>query len=689
MKLKKKIVLLALVSVLLSTTVIVRSISPIASYPAEAELLMEVDLPVHNIDSGKNFSTIQGAINDNETLNGHTIVVDAGSYYEHVVVNKSLSLIGENKYNTVIDGNSTGNVIEVTSNNVNFTGFTIQHGDNGIYVGDGIFLSFCNIYGNIVRNNTNGIYLTGSSSNNNVSYNIITNNRHGIVLSYSGKNTLLGNNATNNRYNFEVKGFTFSHLNNYLDTSNTVDGKPIYYLIDVNNAIFGAESNAGTVFLINCQNITVKDLTLTKNGAGVFLWNTTNSKIENVTVTRSHYGVFLGDSCNNTLSANTVANCTYGISLEASFWQSNNNTIIGNNVISNSRGIDLDTSNNNIITDNIVTDNSNGIYLWDSSNNILFGNIVSSSKYGIELWAYGSYGNILSGNVVSLSGVDGIVLNGANNNTLSGNIVSSNGQYGITLMADNNIIYGNILINNSGSYWSSGIYFGWTRNNIISSNAIKNNSRGIFLYGEGDNNQIFHNNFINNTHQVVSSEEHSNIWDNGYPSGGNYWSDYTGVDANMDGIGDSSYEIDSMNIDHYPLMGAFSDFSVTLEEETHHVTTVCNSTISAFEFDQVNRIIRFNVTGEEDIGFCRVCIPHDLMEPPYIVTVDGLAPLYANYTLYDNGIHTWIYFTYLHSEHEVAIIPEFPTWTSMLLIFTVLTVAIVIYKRRLLKTPIP
>jgi hypothetical protein len=156
----------------------------------------------------------------------------------------------------------------------------------------------------------------------------------------------------------------------------------------------------------------------------------------------------------------------------------------------------------------------------------------------------------------------------------------------------------------------------------------------------------------------------------------------------MDGIGDSSYEIDSTNIDNYPLMGRFSYFPATLEEETYHVTTVCNSTISAFEFDQVNRIIRFNVTDEEGIGFCRVCIPHILMEPPYNVTVDGHSPLYANYTLYDNGTHTWIYFTYQHSTHEVEIVPEFPTWTSMILILIVLTIAATIYKRRLLKTSI-
>ena len=235
-----------------------------------------------------------------------------------------------------------------------------------------------------------------------------------------------------------------------------------------------------------------------------------------------------------------------------------------------------------------------------------------------------------------------------------------------------------------------GILLDDSRNNTLTGNTVTNNDYyGITLLGWWSaDNVVFHNNFINNPQQVWSIYWNSNTWDDGCPSGGNYWSDYTGVDTNMDGIGDSSYEIGSNNIDRYPLVGMFSDFSVALEEETYHVTTVCNSSISAFEFDQVNRIIRFNVTGEEGIGFCRVCIPHDLMEPPYTVTVDGHSPQYVNYTLYDNGTHRWIYFTYLHSTHKVEIIPEFPTWTSMLLILIVLTVTIAIYKRRPLKTRI-
>jgi len=185
---------------------------------------------------------------------------------------------------------------------------------------------------------------------------------------------------------------------------------------------------------------------------------------------------------------------------------------------------------------------------------------------------------------------------------------------------------------------------------------------------------------------VYTQSAYPNFWDDGYPSGGNYWSNYTGVDSDHDGIGDSSHILDADNQDNYPLMGMFSDFPVIHQEETYHVTTICNSTISDFQFN--GTAICFNVTGENDTtGFCRICIPRTLMNETYKVFVNG-TEVPCNLLPCSNSTHSYLYFTYNHSTQEVIVVPEFPTWTSMLLILVLLTVAIAIYKRRLLKIPI-
>ena len=125
----------------------------------------------------------------------------------------------------------------------------------------------------------------------------------------------------------------------------------------------------------------------------------------------------------------------------------------------------------------------------------------------------------------------------------------------------NNIITGNSLVGNS----YEGIELYYSSYNIITQNSITDNQVGIGLY-DSSNNLIFHNSFTNNAIQVYT-ETSVNVWDNGYPSGGNYWDDYNGVDARCgpnqdypggDGMGDSSFTIDSNNKDRYPLMNTWT-----------------------------------------------------------------------------------------------------------------------------------
>jgi len=82
---------------------------------------------------------------------------------------------------------------------------------------------------------------------------------------------------------------------------------------------------------------------------------------------------------------------------------------------------------------------------------------------------------------------------------------------------------------------------------------------------------------------VADVWEPSECLDDGYPSGGNYWSNYTGVDTNGDAIGDTFHVTDANNTDRYPLMAPFSTFDASVWNETEYfVDVVSNSTVSDF-----------------------------------------------------------------------------------------------------------
>ena len=147
---------------------------------------------------------------------------------------------------------------------------------------------------------------------------------------------------------------------------------------------------------------------------------------------------------------------------------------------------------------------------------------------------------------------DAIILYDASNNIITGNNFADNSQGIITFRATGNRITGNTIENNHIS-----IVFNEASNNVINGNNIINNEYGIVSFG-GYNNIIYHNNFIDNEYQIGASVG-ANMWDDGYPKGGNYWSDYNGQDSDDDGIGDTPYIIDENDKDQFPLMNVISD----------------------------------------------------------------------------------------------------------------------------------
>jgi len=121
---------------------------------------------------GEEYITIQDAI-DNAT-NGTIIYVCNGTYFENIIINKKLTLTGENKVTTIIDGNISGNVITITSDFVSINNFTIENGTFGIFIDNA---SDNTIKENNISNNSNtGIYVSPFSKNNTIYHNNFINN---------------------------------------------------------------------------------------------------------------------------------------------------------------------------------------------------------------------------------------------------------------------------------------------------------------------------------------------------------------------------------------------------------------------------------------------------------------------------------------------------------------------------------
>lgn len=268
---------------------------------------------------------------------------------------------------------------------------------------------------------------------------------------------------------------------------------------------------------------------------------------------------------------------------------------------------------------------------------------------------------------------------------LSGHKITNN-RFGIYLQySSNNTVSGNNITNSS----YDGLWFWDSSNNTVYGNDITNNSWGVRFDDESCDNRFFHNNFIDNG---VWTQDYANFWDNSVE--GNYWSDYNGTDfysgpyqngTDSDGIGDTTHSIDMCNVDRFPLMAPINIFDAgTWNDVPCKVHVISNSTVSNFQLNETEKIISFNVTCETGVGFCRVTIPNTIVQNMwqgnYTVLVDGETPLdVRNWT---DSTNTYIYFTYLHSEHEVVMIPEFPV-AAILPLFVIIALCAALLKKKI------
>ena len=385
-------------------------------------------------------------------------------------------------------------------------------------------------------------------------------------------------------------------------------------------------------------------------------------------------GIDLSGKTNVTVQNAQIKNFYYGIYL----FYSSNNSICGNNITENNHaGIWLYYSSNNSIVGNNVTENNwYGIYLFSSSNNSIIGNMITANKdYGIVLDYY-SNNNEISENSILANGWDGVHLLYSRSNNIARNNIEANGRrtgLGAGLNVGSACYFNAIIGNNIQSNDPYGIFLSGAMDTLIVGNNISSNEYG-FDFEEASYNIIYHNNIVGNAYPVYCYAS-TNTWDNGYPSGGNYWGNarldlFNGVNQDIpgsDGIGDTPYVIDEYNTDKYPLKAPFSSFNVGIWDGlAYEVDIISNSTVSNFQFNLNQKNISFNVTGVDGgIGFSRVTIPKQLLwaeEEKWNITVNGEQ---VNYSVFLDESNSYLYFTYQHSTKTVRI-----EGTSVLTVYT-------------------
>jgi parallel beta-helix repeat protein len=355
-----------------------------------------------------------------------------------------------------------------------------------------------------------------------------------------------------------------------------------------------------------------------------------------------------------------VSSCVTGIR-EMEWYDMGRGNIISGNTVSDCTQAAIGSYEedlpDDIVSNNTITNSTYGINFYNPFNlqiigNHIFGTESQYNQYGI--YQYGGSNNTIIGNRIEYS-YNAIEIDFASSNVIEENTVENctNGVF-VGYESSNNIIVGN-----NASSSSIGFTLGYMSNgNLFANNQATNNGYAVAL-SSSYNNRIYHNNFINNVQQAyIEAPSYTNSWDDGYPSGGNYWSDYSGLDffngpyqnaTGSDGIGDTSYSMDVDNTDNYPLMNSYQPshdiaiadafslksvvglgyslnltFSVANQGdcvETFNVTFYVNTTLLASQMSTLPSMINSNVTftlnitgfvyGNYTLNVCAVPSPNE------------------------------------------------------------------------------
>lgn len=338
-------------------------------------------------DGGADFDSVQDAIDS--STDGDTVRVFDGVYFQNILVNKTLNLIGNGSASTIINGQEWGSVVTITASWVNVSGFTVT---NSSWPNDGI--SVMSDHNTVTQMNCSGNQYRGIHlyKSNNCQ---ITNNEcngssnSGIYLDQSFRNIIRDNFCN---FNGGMGIFLEKSDGNVIDNNECSHQDDSYSLSTTwGNGIRVLQSNEIIISNNLCNN----------NSAGIFLENSENPIIQsNICNNNSSPGIDIRTVTNGSVLNNYCKNNGWsGIDLDYSNHiiirdclsiegnasglriRRSSDIEIDNSTFSNNyRGMSLIVCENIIVERSVVSGNrNNSFHIWDDSKNI---SIHNSSIHG-------------------------------------------------------------------------------------------------------------------------------------------------------------------------------------------------------------------------------------------------------------------------------------------------------------------
>jgi len=444
-------------------------------------------------------NTLENNICENNKFNFQFSSFNLSSFMQNIapsnLVDGKPVIYLRNKNNVVINQeNLVGYLILVNCENFHISDLVLSHNDAGIYL--------LNMRNGLVENN------------------LLENNVIGIHVEDS-ENIIFANNTLENN---EGPGFWLSKLDNSLLEHNTCsnNGWGILNFYSDNNTYLHntCENNMTGFFLEAPRNARLENNSFNNNKA--------NFSISNIGLSKSNYLIDRSNLVNGKPIIYLVGENNIVINQENEIGYlaliNCENVLVENLVLeNNSTGIFAYYIKHSKIRNNTFRNNGYGIYIQSSYFNQIENNICENNYWG--LYVESSDWNSFTNNYCRFNSGFGISVRSSDNNTFYYNLCENTGFYGIQLQypSDNNIFMGNICENNEYGVW-----------------------------GDFNNSNLFYLNiFVNN--QTNASDYGNNNWDNG--SVGNCWDNYTGIDNDNDGIGDTPHTVWDDIQDRFPLMG--------------------------------------------------------------------------------------------------------------------------------------